>query len=90
MMEANIALARAMGDETLLASFEKPWSGGSRKSEAEGGRSLGKNNKGIGARASAPIDKKTHLSDPTMNVLPIRPFKVYLRSNLSGSTGIKP
>lgn len=73
-------MARALGDDPLLVSLRRLEAGGRENAELKAVGALGKY-KGVGATARALIDKESHMSDATVDVLPIKMFKVYAVSD---------
>lgn len=80
MRQAQIALARAMGDDSLLAFLRRLQAGGREGAEFNTIRIRGRG-KGIGAKASALIGREPHLNDATANMLPFKPTTVYTASD---------
>lgn len=82
--EAQIASARAMGGDSLLASLRSREAGGHEHAELNTIRILGRG-KGTGATASALLERaphfNDHFNDATVSVLPFKPAKVYIASD---------
>lgn len=81
LREGQISLARAMGDEPLIASQRSLETGGRESAELNKNGILGQD-AGTGSRARNLIESEPRSSDATMNVMPTKPKKVFSGSTL--------